>query len=63
MTDYQAACAALREARIAIEAGNIALAELAVREARMAIKARTFLHPGMPRKVLAQASIGNSRTR
>ena len=40
MTDHQAACAALREARIAIEAGNIALAELAVRDAERAMEWR-----------------------
>ena len=37
MTDHQATYAALREARIAIEAGNIELAELAAREAERAM--------------------------
>lgn len=37
MTDHQAACAALREAHAAIDAGNLGLAELAVRDAERAM--------------------------
>ena len=37
MTDHQAACAALREAHAAIKAGNLGLAELAVRDAERAM--------------------------
>ena len=40
MTDHQAACAALREAHAAIDAGNLGLAELAVRDAERAMEWR-----------------------
>jgi len=60
MTDHQAACAALREARAAIEVGNIELAELAAREARRALREgprRVFypiLYPSRPQTDLTR---------
>jgi len=60
MTDHQAACAALREAHAAIDAGNLGLAELAVREARRALcvgPRRVFypiLYPSRPQTDLTR---------